>query len=154
VYPTPHVDYTKYKTYFWLPPRMLTSQGVKDGDPHIAPLIKNSVNRELAKKGFQEVEKDGDLEVVSIVMDATSPQLEGFLLGYGFDPFWGYGVNTVAPVGRYNKEGTLAVGLVDPKTKKGVWVGMATEATGHPENAAKILDKAAGRLFKKFPPKK
>jgi len=45
--------------------------------------------------------------------------------------------------------------LTDSQTKKGVWAGLATEAVDKPEaeSVRKAVDKAAAKMFKKFPPK-
>jgi hypothetical protein len=40
------VDFSQYKTYQWLPPRMLAKTGLIEDDPVIAPLVKEAVNRQ------------------------------------------------------------------------------------------------------------
>ena len=154
VFPVPKTDYAAYKTYNWLPPRLLTASGLVEDDPTIAPLIKKAVNRELAKKGFTEVPSGGSVQIVSIGMSTGTLMLDGFLATYGFDAYWGVTTANITPVTSYNREGTLAVALIDPKTKKGIWCGMATEALGRPGRTEKAIDSAAERMFKKYPPKK
>lgn len=154
VFPVPKTDYSKYKTYNWLPPRLVTPAGIVDDDPRIAPMIKAAVNRELNKKGMTEVPSGGSVQVVSLGMQTGTLMLDGFLASYGFDAYWGYGTVTLSPVTSYNREGTLAVALVDPTTKKGIWAGMATEALGRPGRTEGAINDAAQRMFKKYPPKK
>lgn len=146
-----NVDMKPYKSYSWLPPRLATNQGVQDGDPVIAPLVKAAVNKQLIAKGLTEVPENGDLTIVSMAMQSGMYQFEGFLVMYGFDAYWGVPYGMVSPVQRYNKEGTLAVALVDSKTKKGMWVGIATEALGKQSMVPGALEKAATRMFKKYP---
>ena len=55
----------------------------------VAPLIRKSVNRQLARKGYAEVAEGGEMLVLSAGMEVTSSQLEGFLLSWGFDIYWG-----------------------------------------------------------------
>ena len=48
-------DVRSYKTYEWLPPRVMTRYGLLEGDELVAPVIRQAVNRELARKGYTEV---------------------------------------------------------------------------------------------------
>ncbi len=59
------------------------------------------------------------------------------------------GFRTVT-MGRYNKEGTLYLHLVDAKTNTSVWLGAVTKSMGKPENLEKDVNKAVTELFKKF----
>lgn len=103
-------DVVKYKTYHWLPPRVMTRYGLVEDDAHFAPMIKQAVNRELARKGYREVAEGGGLEVATGGFGRTSSQLEGFLIQWGFDSYyWAWGVTSATPVTRVNTEGTLVI---------------------------------------------
>jgi len=156
VYPTKGIDFSQYKTYQWMAPRIFTKAGIQDDDPIVAPMIRAAVNRELSTKGLREVASGGDLTVVSAGAGSADVQLDGFLVNYGWDMYWGYGAVGSTPLQRVNQKGTLAVVLTDSRTKKGVWAGLATEAVDKPEPeiVRKAVDKAAEKMFKKFPPKK
>jgi hypothetical protein len=154
VFPSKNYSVATYRTYQWLPIRVFTRQGVLEDDADVAPLIKQAVNRGLAGKGYVEVADGAELLVQTAGLGVMSSQLEGFLLTYSWDIDWGYGNPMVSPVSRVNREGTLAVALVDAKAKKGVWCGFSTEALGRPETLGKSIDKAASRLLKKLPQKK
>jgi hypothetical protein len=55
-------------------------------------------------------------------------------------------------MGRYNREGTLVVNLIDTRTKKSAWVGMVQESIDNKPGAGrKKLPSAAAKLFKKYP---
>ncbi len=141
-----------YKTYHWLPPRVMTRYGLVEDDALFAPMIKQAVNRELARKGYLEVAEGGELEVSTGGFGRTSSQLEGFLVQWGFDSYyWAWGVTSATPVTRVNKQGTFVIVLVDVKTKEGVWGGLATAMIGKPESVGKSIDKAAKRILKKLP---
>jgi hypothetical protein len=83
------------------------------------------------------------------------PQLEALI--YTIDPFMLYGA-PIATVGRYNRQGTLLLNLIDRRTKKSAWIGMVTDSlpTGilEPEQVRARLDKAARNIFAKYPVKK
>ena len=142
-------DFSRYKTYEWLPPKLLTSGGVVENDPDFAPLIKNAINRELIKKGLKEVSTGGDLQVSTLALAQSIPQLEGFIFAGAPPDFF---TAPVATVGRYNREGTLVVNLIDTKTQKSAWCGMAKETLANKPGAGiKKIGPAAAKLFKKFP---
>ncbi len=154
VFPAKGQDASRYQTYQWDAIRVVTKRGIIENDPDVAPLIKQAVNRELQKKGYIEVAEGGELTLLTAGLNVASSQLEGFLLTWGFDIYWGYGVNTVSPLTRVNNKGTILISVIDTETKKGVWTGYSTEALGRPSTLGKSIDKAASRLFKKFPKKK
>ena len=156
-------DVRSYKTYEWLPPRVMTRHGLLEDDELVAPVIRQAVNRELARKGYREVAEGGDLQVASGGFARSSSQLEGFLVHWGFDYYWGdWGATSVTPVTRQHREGTLVIVLLDPKTQKGVWGGLATALIGNPSLAGETLDKplaksinkAARSILKKLPKRK
>jgi hypothetical protein len=152
-FPIKGVDVTRYETYQWMPVRILTQTGIKENDDVVAPEIRKAVNRELQSKGYKEVTSGGQLQVLSMGLSQASNQLEGFLVTWGWDPGWGWAPTTSTAVSRVNKEGMLAIGLVDPQTKKPVWSGYASEGL-NPGAIGKTVDKAASRLFKKLPARK
>ena len=82
----------------------------------------------------------------------AASQIEAFI--YTIDPNMLYGA-PVTTIGRYNRQGTLFVNLIDRRTKKSAWIGMVTDSlpTGilSPEQIRAQLDKAAKNIFKKYP---
>src|SRR4051812_14745224 len=59
----PGADMTRYKTYQWLPTRVLRNTGLVENDPVLTPLIKDAVNLQLTRLGLKEVAADGDLQI-------------------------------------------------------------------------------------------
>jgi hypothetical protein len=142
-------DFSRYKTYEWLPPKIHTPTGIVEDDPVIAPLIKQAVNDQLAKKGLREVVSGGDLQVATLALAEWMPQVEALVFSTGTQPNWGTAVTTV---GRYNKQGSLFVNLIDTRTKLSAWVGMATESLADkPGSGQKKIAGAAAKMFKKYP---
>ncbi len=148
----PGADFVRYKTYQWLPPKVLTNTGVVENHPVVGPAMKEAINRELAGKGLREVAEGGDLQVSALALRDAIPQLEAVVFG-GPDMVY---AQPVATMGRYNHEGTLIVNLIDTKTKKSAWIGMAKETIDRGEfTGLKKLPEAAAKMFKKYPsPKK
>ena len=144
-------DIKKYKTYSWLPTKVLGKAGTVENDPVFDPIIRQAVGKELKRIGYTEVPQGGDLQVSVLGLSASVPQLEAVIFA-GYDPAnWG---TTTFTMGRYNKEGTLVVNLIDPATKKSAWAGMATETLKTNYGAGKDkIPVAAERIFKNFPGK-
>lgn len=147
--PTRGVDFSKFKTYQWLPTKVLGKQGIIEDDPDLTPLIKKALNEQLAKKGFTEVAQGGDIEVATLILMQPVPQLEALIYGPSPDTDWGS--TPFISLGRYNRHGTLGVNLIDPKAKKSIWLGLASRALGKPSNRGNDIAKAASDLFKKYP---
>jgi hypothetical protein len=145
----PGADFARYKTYQWLPTRVLTKTGVVEDDPVLTPVIRDAVNRQLAQRGLKEVAQGGDLEISAGVLTASVPQLEAVMFAGPSDLTF---ATPIANMGRYNKEGTLIVNLIDTRTKKSAWIGMVRETIDNKAGSGqKKLPGAAAKLFKKYP---
>ncbi len=143
-------DFGRYKTYEWLPVRVLTKTGVVEDDKDAAPVIREAVNRQLALKGLREVDKGGDLQVSAGALTASIPQLEAVFLPPGFNGM--IYAQPIATIGRYNKEGTLIVNLIIAGTTKFAWLAIGKENIDNKPGAGlKKIDKAAANMFKKYP---
>jgi len=88
ILPSKKHDISKYETYQWLPPRVMTRQGLLEDDPVLAPIIRQVVNKYLAAKGYREVAENGELKLLTGGFSETTSQLEGFLITYGFDYYY------------------------------------------------------------------
>ena len=151
-YATPGADFAGYKTYQWMPVRVLGKSGIVEDDPDISPVVKAAVNRELTARGLTEVPQGGDLQVITCALNTYMPQLEAFL--FPVLPGQPYQMQ-VGTMGRYNREGTFAISLIDSRTKKSAWAGMITETLDNkPGAGARKIPKATETLFKKYPVKK
>ena len=145
---------SQYATYQWFPPRVLTKVGLEEN--HVAnPVLKEVVGRQLSERGLMELADGADLQIQAWVFTESVPQLEAIV--YAIDPNMLYGA-PIATVGRYNRQGTLFLNLIDRRTKKSAWIGMVTDSlpsgTLDPEQIRAELDKAAKNIFKKYPVKK
>src|SRR4051794_13190930 len=145
-------DFASYKTYQCLPPKVLMSRGVVENEPVIGPAMKDAINRQLSDKGLHEVAEGGDLQVSALALREAIPQLEAVVFA---GPEMMY-AEPIATMGRYNHEGTLVVNLIDTRTKKSAWLGMAKETIDRGDGTGlKKLPAAAAKMFKKYPsPKK
>jgi hypothetical protein len=143
----------QYKTYQWAPPKVLTKMGLVENHP-INSVLAEFVDAQLAARGLSRVLEGGDLTLQSWVLTESIPQVQEMIYATGSGTFYG---PTIAIVGRYNREGTLVVNLIDQKTKKFAWIAMATEnlsnGTLEDREIRKKVDKATKDMFKKYPVK-
>jgi hypothetical protein len=142
------VDFSQFKTYQWLPPKLLSKSGVVEDEAGLAPIIKEAVTQQLSRKGLREASNSPDLEVSVFALAESIPQLDAFI-------FTGSPLDYTTPigtVGRYNREGTLIVNLIDAKTQKSAWCGMIRESIDNkPGSGRKKIGSATAKLFKKYP---
>ena len=108
-----------------------------------------AIRKELNAKGLKEVTESPDLDVSAGALVEASAQLEAIVYNFNMDAT--FGTSPLYTIGRYNKEGTLIVNLIDPRVKKSVWVGFAKRALGRESSREGDVNKAAQALFKKYP---
>jgi hypothetical protein len=157
-FPSKTIDIRTYATYEWVPIRLKTKMGLFENDPDVSPLVRKALERELAKKGYTVDPKGSNLQLIVAALGGASHQLEAIFAVYSWDHYWwgsnAYGEPHYATMSRVNREGTLAVALVDKTTKKGIWCGYVTNGLGRPEDIEKDVDKAASKLISKLPARK
>ncbi len=145
-------NFASYKTYSWLPTRVLAASGIVENDKTADPLMRAAINAELTARGLTEVPEGGDLQVSAIILTTSVPQLEAVLFA---GSIYDYGLDYATPtatMGRYNREGTLAINLIDTKTKKSAWAGLITENIDNKKGAGlKKIAPATKKLFSKYP---
>lgn len=158
VYSSPNADFAHYKTYQWLPPRVLTKTGIDQNNP-ANPVLKAVLGQKLSQKGLNEVADAADLQVQVWVLTETVPQVEAIILSAVSIDVSDSGVTTSnynVGVTSYNREGSLYINLIDSRTNKSAWFAMVKDSlprrgTLKPEEIRSKLQKAATDIFKKYP---
>jgi hypothetical protein len=140
-------NFSKYKTYSW--------KEVKVAKSLWDARIKNAVDAQLATKGWTQVASGGDAAIVAIATTHTEKTLQTVYDGMGGGWRWrGFGGMADATTTEQEyKEGTLVVDVYDAETKQLIWRGSAEDTVSDkPQTNEKNLDKAAVKMFNKFPP--
>jgi hypothetical protein len=146
------VDFTRYRTYRWLPTRVLTKSGIVENEPTLSPIIEAAVKQELAKTGLTEVSQGADVEISTGALTESIPQLEAVFYGpIMLGPATTWGETPVATLSRYNKQGSLLLNMIDVRTNRSAWMAIATKALGKPSQNETAIHKAAAEMFKKYP---
>ncbi len=151
------IDLSRFKTFQWYPPRVLTKAGIVENDQVVAPLIKSAVNRELTRRGLTEVESGADIQISSWALSESIPNIDALIYPGGVALPAGSMIDPaeapIASVGRYNKEGTIVVNLIDAASKQSAWAALSTSSYSDVNKLQGTIDKAVGNMFKKYPVK-
>ena len=146
-----NATFSMYKTFQILPSRVLAKTGVIENHP-ANPALKEILVRELSQKGLTEVASGGDLQIQALVLTESVPQLEAVVMFGGTNNMM-YDT-PVATMGRYNRQGTLYINMIDRRKNRSAWLAMATESLPtrelNVEEARSKLDKAVKNIFKKL----
>jgi hypothetical protein len=143
-------NFSAFKTYAWV-------RGTNLNDELNHKRIINAVDTQLAGKGLAKVEAGANPDVL-VAYHATFDkdlQINGFSSGFG--PYRFGATRTGSARVEEIVVGTLAVDMVDAKTKMIVWRGMATkevDVKASPDKREKNINRAAEKIFKNYPPTK
>jgi Domain of unknown function (DUF4136) len=135
-------DFAAYKTYQWAErePRL--------GDQLVDKDIRRAIDEQLAKKGMQRVESNGELHIRYQTAVGRERQVDAWSMG----PRWSaMGRATTSTI----EVGTLVVNLYDPVKKQLVWRGSATKTLSikrDPDKNYKNLERAVAKLLRNYPP--
>ncbi len=159
-------NFSAYKTYTWV---HTSATQEDDSDRAVAYAdigVRNAVNAELRKSGWQETEENPDvllsydILVESGVERKSDPVYSSPFTRYYFNPrtrrwnsiyfpsqFMGYQSYEV-PV----KEGTITISIVDARTDKAVWQGWTTENMNYARFTGDEIARAVKNIFREFKP--
>lgn len=141
-------DFKSFKTYAWVKGTVLT-------DPINHNRVVGAVNTQLVSRGLRELAPlaNPDVLVAYHASFDRDLQVTGFSSGWG--PYrFGAGATGVARTEQI-LVGTLAVDIVDARTRTIVWRGVAVKdvnVNAKPEEREKNIARATAKLFKNYPP--
>jgi hypothetical protein len=140
-------DFTRYHTYSW--------GHIHASDPLFEQRMREAIDHALQSKGWQEVPDGGDATVTAISVRRNKHEYTTFYDGFG--PRWGWhgwGTGMATTTVEDVPMGTLIVDLYDTNSERLVWRGEARmDLSDNPEKDTGKLQKAAEKMFNKFPPK-
>jgi hypothetical protein len=153
-------DFSKYKTYKWVP-----IKGADQPDELTGKKLTAAVDAELATKGLTKTDSDSaDLYIGYQTAIGTEKQFTSYNTGWGYGPGWGggwYGYGGgMSSNTTYGSTSTVYIGqldlsVYDPVEKQLVWRGNASKTLdpkAKPEKKEKNIAKAVKKLLKNFPP--
>ena len=137
-----NVNFSRYRTFMWM-------QEPDTQDPFMRDRIVKSINAQLAARGLRLVTSKPDLVIGAGLATEEKEVVETYYTGgWGWD---GGGWSTTEV--RTYLFGTLTVDLIDSRTKKVVWQGVAADKISRkPEKRTKESDKWIEKMFRGYPP--
>ena len=149
-----NVDFTRYKTYGFLPETTRNDSTTGDLGANIFE-VKKAVAHEMEARGYQRAARPDLLVNIGISSKEMVQTRETNFLNDGAPYYMGqrsyrWQAQNV-PVGQY-LEGTATVDVVDAARKEQIWQGTTTRVLSHkPDKAAHQIDKGVAEAFAKFP---
>jgi Domain of unknown function (DUF4136) len=144
----PDTDFSKFKTYKWV-----KIEGTENPDQILDGQIKQSIDSQLAAKGFTKTDSDkADLFVGYQVSISQEKQWNAY---GGGGVGWRMGGGMATATSSTIQVGTLGFDVYDQAGKQLIWRGAATKTLDppkDPEKRQKNLDKGVAKLLKNFPP--
>lgn len=144
------VDFTQYKTYAW-------KAGTPVPNELMQKRIEAAIEAELEARGLSKASGPPDLYVVCHGAQHQEAFISVDTFGYVRGPYgrgyrgWGRGATmTTARVSEV-KIGTLVVDLVDAGKEEMVWRAIGSGTLKKPAKMEKVIPKAIGKMFKKYP---
>jgi hypothetical protein len=141
-------DFSQYNTYAW-------AQGHPVQDPFNHQRIVAAIDAQLAAKGWTRVESGQKPDALVLYRAAATERKQANVWGTGYGPAWRLGGGSARVDVDTIQVGQLVVDIMDAATQKLMWRGRASDTfSDKPEKNEKKINKAAEKLFKKFPPAK
>ncbi len=151
-------DFSKYKTYSWAVP------GKPAARPLLYQLVVMTIDNDLASKGLQKVESNGDLTLIAdggMEYGSSMPAGTPILSNYGGVPpsinasMWVGGQVAGSAGATLVQEGTLIVEFIDRSQNEALWIGTVKQKVDsqNKEKSISLVQKGIGKLLKDFPPK-
>lgn len=133
----PSIRFTELgTTYDWREPAIGESNNQRLSNPNLRALITDTIQSELAARGFSEAGDDADFAVTYLI--STKVKLEEYR-GSGFTEF---------------EEGSLVIELLDPETNVLMWRGVAQvrlNDTDPPDVRRRRIQDAVRGIFDALP---
>jgi len=157
------VSFSGFKTYGWLPdPQKKTGDLRIDGNSLLALRIRNAVESQLTAKGYTK-QSTGNSDFLVGYHVTLKKKTTAIMLNNSYGMSWreryryGPSGRVGGPPETYSyDEGTLILDMVDPKTRKLVWRGSATDQvslSANREAKQEKVNEAVKQILEQFPPK-
>ncbi len=149
----PAANFGQYKTFTIMPLEQFKEI------PLTGDRIKAAITQALQARGLQPASEAADLQIQVFAKLGKETQITstgtGGYGGWGYRGWGGYGGGMSTTTVQDVAVGTLVVDLVDAKTNKPVWRGMASDtidpkSTG--QQKQENLNYAMNKIFAKYPP--
>lgn len=157
------VDFSKLKTYSWLPDSKKRYTDIRLNSDIFKKRIYNTVNKALAVRGFKEVTDNPDFTIgyhVAIENKTSVNTMNDYYgysgYGWGRSNYPGYNMHSTQTSVYHYEEGSLILDIVDTKRKQLIWRGSAQAEISKSRTTKQrdeLIKKAVDKLFSQLPAK-
>lgn len=159
-----NADFSKYRTYSWVDKTEVKEEKKNRRNDLTETNIRNAVNEELQKKGWQQAKSNPDVILnYELVVEKNQVQQQDPVYSQSYtrsyynrytgrvhsfyypSQFMGYDSYTTTV-----KEGTVTITMIDSRTDKTVWQGWTTSEVNGRDITSREIDKNVKTIFKKF----
>ena len=149
------VDFTKYTTYAFQPPRTLKGDEAFENE-YVVPIITAAIQEALKTKGMEEDTESPDVQIVFYVGVDQKSRVDNFQHWssrgrYRTGVTLGQALNKVPTY--HSLKGVLAIDIVDATTETLVWRAYCWGNIKGMEDRNRKISKAVEKAFRKYPPK-
>ncbi|MEO0616662.1 MAG: DUF4136 domain-containing protein [Pseudomonadota bacterium] len=164
----PEQSFEGYQQFSWISDNPMTVSGDRGPNPITAARLKQAIQQEFERKGFEFVAKPADADFVVAwtvgARDRVDVRSRQYVDYYGPHWRWGYGYYGVRSVpsgtrteveSREYTEGSLAIDVFDAARKAPVWHGSASKRLSEAElkgDSGEAIRNAVMRILEGFPP--
>jgi hypothetical protein len=155
----PKQNFSGYHTFAWMAeqPMIAPPEDIARVSPLNRRRIEESIEKELARKGFMRVQERNSADfVVSYTVGARERlDVQSYPVPYRGPWFWGYPYfGHDVDVTMY-REGTIAIDVFDGKTHQPVWHGWGTKRIDDRDvkHAGELIPPAVAAVLEPFPPR-
>ena len=155
-------DFNRYKTYTWVPKE--DQKVMNHSNDIVESNIRASVDEQLQKNGFKQVQNNADLLLsYDLMVEKTTRQQSDPVYSQPYsrvyyNPYSGRYRSIYFPsqfIGYENstiplKEGTVTISMIDSKTDKTIWQGWTTDELNGSHLTSREIEKNVKSIFKKF----
>ena len=156
----PDAEFARLNSYSW---RSESKTGPatsddKAGSPLVLDRVRRAADGHLAAAGYTHVKNNADFLVVARTGSRERTRITQTPTGYGYGAgHYGYRYWDDRSVDVYQyEEGSLVIDVVDAKTDKLLWHGVARSVVPdnpNPDEITKLVNEAVAALLKDFPPR-
>jgi hypothetical protein len=139
-----NTSFGAFKTYQWVD---AGARGISD--PLLDRDICRAIDAQLAQKGLQTVERDGELYITYYTVNQKERRLDAWGMGPRWSGFARANTSTI-------DIGKLVIEIFDPAKKQVVWRGVVSkelQVSKDPDKNYRNLEKAVAKLLQNYPPK-
>ncbi len=157
---SPDVVFTNFTTYSWLDTDSVAKSPIPITNPEVNNTVRDAIDKNLQKKGYKRL-SDGDVDFLvawfgGVEKKVKVETIDHFYRNSGYGTLAAAMPEKVAEAARTTEyeEGTILIDVLDPKSHKAIWRGVATErlVQSLTESEKKLyIDRVVGNIIDKFP---